>query len=68
MNKEKFKSRPLEFKYTVECGWREIYEFCNEQREAAFAFAEMALANKRPTEAEIERGEKPKVTITVEEV
>lgn len=68
MKKEKFKSGPVEFKYTVECGWREAYEFCHEQREAAFAFAELALANKRLTEAEIERGEKPKVTITIEEV
>lgn len=68
MNKEKLDSGSVEFKYTVECGWRETYEFCNEQRDSAFAFAEVALANKRPTEAEIERGEKPKVTITIEEV
>ena len=68
MNKEKFKGEPIEFKYTVECGWRETYEFCYEQREMAFVFAELALANKRLTEAEIEKGEKPKVTITSEEV
>ena len=68
MKKEKLNGGPVEFKYTVECGWREAYEFCNEQRETALAFAETAVANKQPTESEIERGVKPKVTITVEEV
>ena len=43
MNKEKFMDGQTEFKYTVECGWRESYEFCYEQRETAFAFAEMKL-------------------------
>lgn len=68
MNKEKFKDRSLEFKYTVELAWNDIYEFCDEQREAAFAFAEMAVANKKMNDKQEAAGDKMKVTVTIEEV
>ena len=67
MNKEKMNKGPVRFKYTVETGWREVYTFCDKQREAALRFAEMAVANKQMTEAEVEAGKTPKVTITIEE-
>lgn len=66
MNTEKM-SKKLRYKYTVETGWRETYEFCHEQRIAALQFAEIAVANKQLTEAEVEAGKTPKVTITIEE-
>ena len=68
MNKEKLYSGSVEFKYTVERAWNDIYEFCGRQRESAFQFAETAVANKRMNDKQEAAGDKAKVTITIEEV
>ena len=68
MKSQKFNRGQVKFKYTVETGWREVYEFCDEQKNTALTFAQMAVANRLMTESEIADGKKPTVTITIEEV
>lgn len=67
MNKEKMREENVRFTYKVETGWREEYTFCHEQRETAFMFAEMAVANRERTESEIAECRYPKAVITIEE-
>lgn len=67
MKSEKLKAGNVRFTYKVETGWREEYTFCHEQRETAIAFAEMAVANRERTDAEIADGRYPKAIITIEE-